>query len=173
MAEHLKDMQKAGIGSLKIEGRAKSQYYVAVTANAYRGALDSLYLSKENWSLPLWVSDELNKISHRNYSTGFYLGAPQNSQTYQNAGYIRDYSVAATVDSYENGMITATLKNKFLKGQELDCLEPKGEPFVFVAERIYDADGNEIESAPHPMMTIKIQCSRPVKTGSMLRMKTE
>ena len=100
MAEHLKDMQKAGIGSLKIEGRAKSQYYVAVTANAYRGALDSLYKDFDNWVLPTWVSEELNKISHRNYSTGFYLGNPQNSQTYGNAGYVRDYAVAATVDGY-------------------------------------------------------------------------
>jgi len=76
MAEHLDKMVAAGIGSLKIEGRAKSHYYVAVTANAYRGALDSL--KNENWELPPWVSEELNKISHRTYSTGFYFGRPEN-----------------------------------------------------------------------------------------------
>ena len=173
MAHYLKDMHKAGIGSLKIEGRAKSQYYVAVTANAYRGALDSLYSNYDNWSLPLWVEEELNKISHRNYSTGFYLGEPKNSQTYSNAGYIRDYSVAATVDGYEDGMIIATLKNKFLKGQVLDCLEPKGKPFEIVAHELYDGEGNAIESAVHPMMKIKIPFNRAVKVGSMLRMKTE
>ncbi len=173
MAEHLKEMYKAGIGSLKIEGRAKSQYYVAVTANAYRGALDSLKESFENWELPVWVSEELNKISHRNYSTGFYFGTPQNSQTYQNAGYVRDYAVAATVDAYENGCIIATLKNKFFRGQTLDCLEPKSAPFTVTATELFDGEDNPIESAPHPMMKIKIPFSRPIKPGSMLRMKCD
>ncbi len=173
MAEHLKEMYKAGIGSLKIEGRAKSQYYVAVTANAYRGALDSLKENFENWELPVWVSEELNKISHRNYSTGFYFGTPQNSQTYQNAGYVRDYAVAATVDAYENGCIIATLKNKFFRGQTLDCLEPKSAPFTVTATELFDGEDNPIESAPHPMMKIKIPFSRPIKPGSMLRMKCD
>ena len=173
MAQHLREMQAAGIGSLKIEGRAKSQYYVAVTANAYRGALDSLKDSDESWSLPLWVEEELNKISHRTYSTGFYFGRPENAQTYAHAGYVRDYAVAATVDGYEDGCIVATLKNKFWKGQELDCLEPKCEPFTVTATELFDGEGNPIDSAPHPMMKIKIPFSRPVKAGSMLRMKSE
>lgn len=173
MAQHLKEMQDAGIGSLKIEGRAKSQYYVAVTANAYRGALDSLKGSGEGWTLPTWVEEELNKISHRTYSTGFYFGRPENAQTYAHAGYVRDYAVAATVDGYEDGCIVATLKNKFWKGQELDCLEPKSEPFTVTATELFDGDGNPIDSAPHPMMKIKIPFGHPVKPGSMLRMKSE
>lgn len=171
MAEHLDNMRKSGIDSIKIEGRAKSHYYVAVTANAYRGALDSLKTQNGNWHLPDWVSEELNKISHRTYSTGFYFGRPENAQTYKNAGYIRDYAVAATVDGYENGFITATLKNKFLKGQTFDCLEPKSIPFFITVNELFDGDGNPIESAPHPMMKIKIPFERSVKPGSMLRMK--
>ncbi len=173
MAQHLREMQAAGIGSLKIEGRAKSQYYVAVTANAYRGALDSLKDSDESWTLPPWVEEELNKISHRTYSTGFYFGRPENAQTYAHAGYVRDYAVAATVDGYEDGCIVATLRNKFRRGQELDCLEPKCEPFTVTATELFDGEGNPIDSAPHPMMKIKIPFSRPVKAGSMLRMKSE
>ena len=173
MAEHLKEMVEAGVGSLKIEGRAKSQYYVAVTANAYRGALDSLRADYENWSLPQWVAEELNKISHRNYSTGFYFGKPENAQTYKSAGYVRDYAVAATVDGYEDGKIIATLKNKFLVGQELDCLEPQEEPFIITANELFDGDGNPIDSAPHPMMKIKIPYHRAVKPGAMLRMKCD
>lgn len=173
MAPYLDKMRDCGIDSIKIEGRAKSHYYVAVTANAYRGALDSLKNSNGDWTCPEWVNEELNKISHRNYSQGFYLGAPQNSQTYLNAGYVRDYSVAAIVDGYENGQITATLKNKFLKGQEFDCLEPKNKPFKVVANELYDQNGNSIDSAPHPMMTIKIPYEKPVKKGSLLRMKTD
>lgn len=173
MAEYLDKMRDCGVDSIKIEGRAKSHYYVAVTTNAYRGALDSLSQSGKDWKCPDWVLEELNKISHRNYSQGFYLGKPENAQTYQNAGYVRDYSVAAIVDGYCDGFIVATLKNKFLKGQEFDCLEPKNKPFPVVATELYDGNGNPIDSAPHPMMTIKIPYHAPVKKGSLLRMKAD
>lgn len=173
MAENLDKMAESGIDSIKIEGRAKSHYYVAVTANAYRGALDSLKDSPDNWKMPEWVGEELNKISHRTYSTGFYFGTPKNSQTYENAGYIRDYSVAAIVDGYNDGCIEATLKNKFFKGQEFDCLEPKAKPFTVVADRLFDGDGNAIDMANRPMMKINIPFDRPIKPGSMLRMKSE
>lgn len=173
MAEYLDKMRDAGIDSLKIEGRAKSHYYVAVTTNAYRGALDSLKNSNGEWTCPTWVMEELNKISHRNYSQGFFFGRPENAQTYANAGYVRDYSVAAIVDNYKDGLIVATLKNKFLKGQEFDCLEPKSKPFTVKADIVYDENNNEIDSAPHPMMTVKIPFPHPVKKGSLLRMKAD
>lgn len=173
MAPFLDKIRDAGVDSIKIEGRAKSHYYVAVTANAYRGALDSLANCDGNWVCPEWVNEELNKISHRNYSQGFYFGTPENAQTYANAGYVRDYSVAAIVDGYEDGFIVATLKNKFLKGQEFDCLEPKNKPFTVTATELFDGNGNPIESAPHPMMTVKILHPVPVKKGSLLRMKAD
>ena len=173
MAEHLDKMRDAGVDSIKIEGRAKSHYYVAVTTNAYRGALDSLKNCQGEWQCPEWVTEELNKISHRNYSQGFFFGRPENAQTYKDAGYVRDYSVAAIVDDYRDGMIIATLKNKFLKGQEFDCLEPKAKPFTFTANTVYDENDNEIDSAPHPMMTIKIPYPNPVKKGALLRMKAD
>ena len=172
MAEHIKAMCEAGVYSFKIEGRAKSHYYTAVTANAYRGAIDNYINNPEN-PTPQWVMDELEKISHRPYSTGFYFGVPKKEQTYPTAGYVRSYSVAGVVKGWENGMLSLELKNKFLKGQELDCLQPKAEPFIITANEMYDGDSNEIESAPHPTMTVKIPCDRPVAVGSLLRMKTE
>ncbi len=171
MAPYLDKISDAGVDSFKIEGRAKTEYYVAVTANAYRGAIDSLKDKNADWQLPDWVAEELNKISHRTYSTGFYFGKPQNAQTYENAGYIRDYAVAAIVNGYEDGCITAVLKNKFLRGTELDCLEAGSVPFVVLTDNLYDEKGASIESAPHPMQIIKIPFERPVKSGSMLRMK--
>lgn len=171
MAPYLDKMRNAGISSIKIEGRAKTEYYVAVTANAYRAALDSLKSAGEGWVLPEWVSEELNKISHRTYSTGFYFGRPENAQTYKDAGYIRDYSVAAVVDGYEDGCILATLKNKFLRGTLLDCLEAGSKPFAVPTEQLFDEKNNLIDDAPRPMMTIKIPFEREVKKGSMLRMK--
>lgn len=173
MAPYLDKMVDAGIDSIKIEGRAKSDYYVAVTTNAYRGALNSLKNADGDWQLPEWVGEELNKISHRTYSTGFYLGTPENSQTYGSAGYIRDYFIAAVVTGYENGCVTAVLKNKFSRGANLDCLEAGSKPFFVPAHVIYDKNGNEIESAPSPMMTVKIPFEREIKTGSMLRLKSE
>ncbi len=172
MAEHIADLAKAGVYSFKIEGRAKSHYYTAVVTNAYRGAIDA-YLANPEAPCPEWVTEELNKISHRNYSTGFYFGNPKGAQTYFSAGYNRDYSVAAVVTDYKDGMITAVLKNKFLKGQVLDCLPPRAKPFLLTVDRFYDASGNELESAPHPMMELKIPCNTPVAAGSILRMKSE
>lgn len=171
MASYLDKMVDAGIDSIKIEGRAKSEYYVAVTANAYRGALDSLKSGGFDWKLPLWVEKELSKISHRTYSTGFYLGAPENAQTYESAGYIRDYNVAAVVTGYEDGCVVAVLKNKFSRGAVLDCLEAGSEPFDITVDSLYDSCGREIECAPSPMMTVKIPYSREIKKGSMLRMR--
>lgn len=173
MAAHLDKMAAAGIDSIKIEGRAKSEYYIAVTANAYRGALDSLAASNGSWTVPEWVMKELDKISHRPYSTGFYFGRPNGEQTYESAGYLRDYIVAATVDGYKDGKIIATLKNKFYRGQLLDCLEMGSVPFDVKADELYNASGEAIDVAPSPMMQIQIPFERPVKAGAVLRMKAD
>lgn len=170
MAEHIAKLAKAGVYSLKIEGRAKSQYYAAVTANAYRGAIDA-YLNDPDAPVPGWVMEELNKISHRTYSTGFYFGTPKNAQSYQSAGYIRDYAVAAVVKDYKDGCIIATLKNKFCEGQQLDCLPPKGRPFSLTASELYDKDGVRIEAARHAMMELRIPYDKPLPPGTLLRMR--
>ena len=171
MAPYLDKISEAGIDSIKIEGRAKSHYYVAVTTNAYRAALDSLKNAGKEWSLPEFVSEELDKISHRPYSTGFYFGTP--GQTYESAGYVRDYSVAAVVTGYEDGKIVAIMKNKFFVGQEFDCLAVKEKPFTFTVSELYDGEGNAIDNAPHPMMIVKIPYEREIPAGSLLRMKNE
>ncbi len=171
MAEHLSKLAKAGVHSFKIEGRAKSHYYVAVTTNAYRGAVDS-YINAPDAPVPDWVIDELGKISHRTYSTGFYFGKPENSQTYETAGYIRDYTVAAVVEGYEDGCIIASLKNKFFAGTMLDCLEPKKEPFYVDTTVLFDESGEQIDVANKPTMIIKIPYEKPVAAGSLLRMKS-
>ncbi|MBQ8303763.1 MAG: U32 family peptidase [Clostridia bacterium] len=173
MAPYLDKMTAAGVDSIKIEGRAKSHYYVAVTTNAYRGALDSLKANPLNWQVPLWVNEELNKISHRNYSTGFYFGTPKNEQTYKSAGYVRDYTVAAIVDDYSDGMLSVIMKNKFAVGQEFDCLEPHCAPFTFTVSQMFNDKKERIEVAPHPMMKVLIPFDRPLKKGSLLRMKSE
>lgn len=173
MAHHLNKMVAAGVNSFKLEGRAKSHYYTAAVTNAYRIALDSIDLDNlHNWVLPKEAEEELSKISHRVYSTGFYFGTPENSQTYENAGYVRDYAVAAIVTGYEDGCIVCEMKNKFAVGAEIDCLEPRSMPFSFTVETMYNEKGESIEVAPHPTMIVKIPFEREVKTGALLRMKS-
>jgi putative protease len=173
MVEHIDEMRRAGIDSFKIEGRAKSHYYTAVVTNAYRGAFDEYLRNPENYKAPEWVLEELSKISHREYSTGFFYGRPENAQTYKSAGYVRDYSVAGVVEGYEDGNVLVRVKNKFSKGQVLDCLEPKTKPFLMAADKIINSKNESVESAPHPMELIKIPYDREIAAGSLLRMKAE
>lgn len=170
MAEHIAKLAEAGIRSLKIEGRAKSHYYTAVTANAYRGAIDAYY-ADPTAAVPGWVMEELNKISHRTYSNGFYFGRPQNAQTYPSSGYVRDYSVAGIVQSCRDGRLLVEVKNKFYKGTEMDCLPPRERPFLFTVDELYDDGGEPIESAPHPARIVQIPCNRIVPSGTLLRMQ--
>lgn len=174
MAPYMNKMIAAGVDSIKLEGRAKSHYYTAAVTNAYRMTLDSIDVNNlHNWCLPDAAADELNKISHRVYSTGFYFGPPENSQTYENAGYVRDYAVAAIVLGYEDGLIVCEMKNKFALGAEFDCLEPRKAPFTFKVEEMFDEKGDSIDVAPHPTMIVKIPFEREVAVGSLLRMKSE
>ncbi|MDO4743284.1 MAG: U32 family peptidase [bacterium] len=170
MAPYIRQLADSGIYSLKIEGRAKSHYYVAVATNAYRGAVDSYYQNPLA-PIPQWVGEELNKISHRDYSTGFYFGNPVGKQNYGSAGYNRDYTVAAVVTGYENGCVVATVKNKFSVGTQLDCLTFKKSPFKINVNQMFNENNEQIESAPHPMMTVKIPFEFEIKKGSLLRIK--
>lgn len=155
MIDYIPRLHEVGIDSFKIEGRAKSSYYVAVTTNAYRQAMDLYYSDPDNYVLPEWIRQELNKVSHRQYSTGFYLGN-EPGQVYDNGGYERDYKVVAVVDDCRDGFLYLTQKNKFFAGDTLDVLEPLSKSFTFVAEKIFNEQGESIESAPHAMMKLKI-----------------
>ena len=86
MIEHIDKLAQAGVDSLKIEGRAKSAYYVTVVTNAYRMAVDEYYRNPDNFVLPDWIRDEVYKVSHRKYCNGFFFGTPENSQYYENSG---------------------------------------------------------------------------------------
>ena len=113
MAAHLDRLAAAGVDSFKLEGRAKSHYYTAVVTAAYRGAVDAYLADPAHYALPDWVAEELEKISHRPYSTGFYFGRPAQGQTYPDAGYIRAYTVAGIAEGCRDGLLCFRVKNKF------------------------------------------------------------
>lgn len=167
MIEHIPELAKAGVTSLKIEGRAKSAYYVAVTTNAYRSAIDE-YLQNPEVTVSPWIVEELNKISHREYSTGFYFGT-EPGQVYSNGGYVRDYDVIAVCEGYADGVATLSQRNRFFKGDTADVLEPGKQPLLVSLDTIMDKDGNPIESAPHAMMTVLLKTDRPIAKGAILR----
>lgn len=166
MIHHVPELIKAGITSMKIEGRAKSAYYVAVTTNAYRHAIDA-YEKAPDAPLPQWIPEELNKISHREYSTGFYFTQP--GQVYQNGGYVRDYDVVAICEDWQNGVARLSQRNRFFRGDVVDVLEPGGIPYLLQLDDIQDADGLAIEAAPHATMTVLAKTDRPVAPGALLR----
>lgn len=167
MLEHIDKLIKAGVTSLKIEGRAKSSYYVSVVTNAYKIAVNDYMNNPNDFMLQDWLIDEVQKVSHRQYSTGFYFDTP--TQYYENGGYTRDYDVVAVVDECRDGYLYCTQKNKFYINDKTEILEPLCKPFDLVIEELYDEKGQLLESACHPLMKLKIRCDREVKIGSIIR----
>ena len=181
MIGHLDDLIDAGVTSFKIEGRAKSAYYVALTVNAYRAALDS-YLKGEKPAQ--WVLDEVNKISHRPYSTGFFYGKPTDGsgtqdpsavtnggQYFADSGYMRDHDFVGVVDFCENGTMHLTQRNYFTLEDELELLPPHAAPIKFVPEKMFGADGEEITIARRATEKLTIPSDIIVPEHTILRKK--
>ena len=143
----------AGVDSLKIEGRAKTFYYVASVTAAYRRALDQ-YLAdpmNENFELPEEVLDELTRTSHRHYSPGFYFGREQARQATDSATYIREWEFVGTVDGWENGVASCQQRGKWSLGDTLEVLCPDGRSIPLSPEWIENEAGERVESTPHAM----------------------
>lgn len=170
MIEHIDKLCKAGISSFKIEGRAKSAYYTAVTTNAYRKAVDEYFENQGDYKLSPWIKEELEKISHRAYSTGFYFGTEPGQET-QNGGYIRKYNAVAVCEENRGDIALITQRNKFYVGDTLDVLPPSGIPFTVTALSLTDEEGNEVESAPHPMQRLLMKVDTEIPAGSVIRKK--
>ena len=153
MIDHLPDLLAAGVDSVKIEGRAKSAYYAAIVTGAYRHGIDAALAGVP--LDPVW-RDEVEKVSHRHYSTGFYYGQP--GQFTQDARYIRDWQVLAVIQSCdETGLATASLRNKFARGDEIQLVGPSVAPVTFSAPQMADETGAPLDEPRHPQMTFQIQ----------------
>lgn len=169
MIEHIDKLADAGITSFKIEGRAKSAYYAAVVTNAYRMAMDEYYSDPANYNLSGWIRDEVYKVSHRKYCSGFFFGVPEESQYYENSGYIRNYDVVAVVEKCENGMVYCTQRNKFFAGDTVEILPPSQKPVEIVLDTLFDENGQEIETANHAMMRFSFRSDMQFEPGSFIR----
>lgn len=166
MIEHIKELDEAGVKSLKIEGRVKSEYYVSTVVKAYRQAIDDYYAGKE---FSEKLKDEVLKVSHREYSKGFYFGNPEQIYTY--GSYVRNYDIVGVVLSYdeETKMATIEQRNRFFRGDTVEFMPPKGDFVSCKVEKIVTEEGVEVDSAPHPQQILKIPVSTPLVKDTIMR----
>ena len=158
MIEYLPELIDAGITSFKIEGRMKTPLYVAMTAKAYREAIDDLMESEELYRSRLpYYKELLSMVSHRDYSTGFYLGEPDHdSYVYGEAQYIQQGTFVGRVLSTENGLLVEQ-RNKFSVGDTVELIKPQGKPEAGIIQKIRNEEGEEQESAPHARQKVLVE----------------
>lgn len=171
MIEYIPELVRSGIGSLKIEGRAKSAYYVSTITNAYRKAIDEyfLHLDDDNYRLDDNIKSEILKVSHRPYCTGYYFDNPQeNSQIDLNGGYIREYEVSAIVEDIQGDRAIIRLKNKFYDGDKLDALFISGESKIITVSMLKDDQNKKVDFANRPEYFYSIN-NENLSKGTVLR----
>lgn len=170
MIEHIGKLYAAGITSLKIEGRMKSEYYVGTVVHAYRRAID-LFLSGKPYDQQLTI--EAAKAGTREFTTGFFFGNPmEEGQSLDSDRHPLDYLFAAKIiGDADIGEVLIQQRNKFSLGDTLEIVSPDINGEIKV-ERIINMDNEEMQSAPHAMQTLKINCDKPLKSGDMLRIRS-
>ncbi|SHI91980.1 peptidase U32 family protein [Lutispora thermophila] len=172
MIEHIPELVNSGIKSFKIEGRMKSSYYIATVVGAYRKAIDQYFNDPNNYVTDKELIDEVYKASHREFSTGFYFGKPDNKgQIYENSSYVRDYAFVGLVMDYDasTGIATIEQRNKMSLGEEIEIIGPHKKMFKQVIDKMWDEEGQEIESAPHPQQIVKMRMRKEVSKYDILR----
>ena len=174
MIGHIPELVRAGVDSLKIEGRNKTAYYAACVTGAYRAALDAYAADPAGFKLPQFCLDEVNKVSHRDYYTGFYFGSEEIGQHYGDSQYIRDYEVVGMpVDCGVDGHAVFALKNRIFKGEEIELIQPEQPPYRFRAEGMTDDDGTARELFNVPQMRVHFSFPFPVDEYAILRKEKE
>lgn len=174
LIEHIPQLIDSGITSFKIEGRMKSIFYVAVIVGAYRKAIDAFYKDPVHYQYNSEWLEELKKVSHRNFTTGFYFNKPQSEDhNYDTSSYTRDYDFLGLVKAYDEktGFATIEQRNKICKGDSVEIMGPYTDYFTQRIDLILDDNNKPIESAPHAQQIIKIKMEKPVTENYMLRSK--
>ena len=176
MIEHIDEMIEAGIASLKIEGRVKSEYYLATVIRSYRMAIDAYYKDPENYKYDPSLLEEIKKVSHRDFTTGFFFGqANENSQVYKDNSYIRGYDFVGIVLDYDEDTKIATIeqRNRVFVGEEIEIFGPGVKHFDYKIEKMLDDKDREIDVANKAKQIFKIKIDQPIKKGFILRRENE
>ena len=176
MIAHIPELVKSGICSFKLEGRVKTAYYLATVVKAYREEIDRYFDDPDGYKFDEKQLDELCKVSHRPYYTGFYFGKPDEAaQVYTDSSYIRDYDLIGMVTAYDENTktVTITQRNRFFSGDEVEIIQPK-KPFMTLTVKDMKNELDEpIEVANHAEMTVKFRSDEPVSVGAMVRKKRD
>ena len=170
---HIKDVIESGVDSLKIEGRMKSVHYAASVTKAYRLAIDSYFADPENFTVKKEWMDELEKVSHRAYTTGFYYHQPDaDDQIYGKTSYDQTSDFVGLVRSYDpaTGYAVVEQRNNMKVGQEIEVFQPTGPLYRQKITSMIDNETNEeISVAPHPQQIIRMKMEQPVEEYTILR----
>lgn len=174
MIDHISELDRAGIDSFKIEGRAKSEYYTAIVTYAYHNAIDE-YINAgrpEHFIPSQWILDEMEKMSHREYTHGFNFGPIEKGQVLDTGGYIRNWDVCALYKHQNNGRLTVSQRNRFYQGDELEVVEPNKKPYKIVVKELYNEDDGEfVEVANKATDTYSFTCDEVVSPDAVFRVK--
>ncbi len=174
MIEHIPELIKAGVSSFKIEGRMKTINYTATVTKQYRAALDLYEKDPGNFVTdPYWLS-EIDKTSHRPFSTGFFFSKPDSkSQSYDSSTYFRDYGFIGKILGWDEDrkLLKIQQRNNFRVGDHVEIMPPKGKHTEFVIEKLYDENFEEISVAPHPQQTVYTPYDIRIPENSIMRRK--
>lgn len=169
---YLPDVIASGVDSLKIEGRMKSVHYAASVVKAYREAIDSYFAASEQFEVKKEWVEELDKVSHRAYTTGFYYGRPtEKDQIYGTSSYTQTSDFVGLVLDYDEktGFATVEQRNNMKVGQEIEIFQPHLAGYRQILQEMYNDEGEAIQVAPHPQQIVKIRMDRPVEPYGILR----
>ena len=175
MIEYIPEIIDAGIDSLKIEGRMKTALYVATVARTYRKAIDDYFISEETYRANMgWYQEEISKCTYRQFTTGFYFGKPdENTQIYDSNTYVNEYIYLGIVEEVDRrGFVKIEQRNKFSKGDVIEIMKPDGRNIEVTVQHLYDEDGNEVESAPHPKQILYLDLTECAEKYDLLRVKS-
>ncbi|MGO1469648.1 MAG: peptidase U32 family protein [Tissierella sp.] len=175
MIEYMDELIKAGINSFKIEGRSKSAYYVSTVIRAYRIALDEYLKDSENYKYDKKWLEELQKVSHRDFTTGFYFGKTEDAQVYSTSSYVRGFDFIGMVLDYEPSTKVATIeqRNRIFVGDEIEIFGPKKEYFTQTIEKMWNDKGEEIDVAPHAQQIITLKVKEDIDKYYLIRKRKE
>lgn len=174
MIEHIPELVAAGVSSFKIEGRMKSSFYVSTVVRAYRRALDAYLNDPENYVFSQEWLDEVSKVSHRSFTTGFFFNRPgADSQNYGTSSYIQSHEFVGIVLSFDEKEKTALIeqRNRVFSGEEIEIMQPNGRDISMKITDMWDMEGNRIDSTPHPQMKYTLKVPETIMPNSILRKK--
>jgi len=172
MIEHIPELLKTGIDSLKVEGRMKTALYVACVARTYRKAIDDYQSDPKLYQKNMpWYQEQISNCTYRQFTTGFFFGKPdETTQIYDSNTYVREYAYLGIAgEQNKDGLYRIEQRNKFSVGESIEVMKPNGEDLKVTVRQIVDEYGISQDSAPHPKQILYIDLGIRLNQYDILR----